>query len=137
MDGLGIGNIFKNSLTQGLRAHEKDNHALDSGYESPTHSPTSPPGSPDIDVESNDGMSNYLDTILHVDVPPHERQPFFLSPEERRTLIAEGLPIPVGLPLTKIEERALKKVRRKIKNKISAQESRRKKKEYMESLEKK
>ena len=49
----------------------------------------------------------------------------------------EGLPVPQGLPLNKSEERALKKVRRKIKNKISAQESRRKKKEYMESLEKK
>ncbi|XP_073241159.1 uncharacterized protein [Porites lutea] len=39
-------------------------------------------------------------------------------------------------PVIQVEERALKKVRRKIKNKISAQESRRKKKEYMETLEK-
>lgn len=69
--------------------------------------------------------------------PPHERQPFYLSEEEKRTLVMEGLPVPQALPLNKTEERALKKVRRKIKNKISAQESRRKKKEYMESLEKK
>lgn len=60
-----------------------------------------------------------------------------LTDEERRTLIAEGYPIPQRFPLTKAEERSLKKVRRKIKNKISAQESRRKKKEYMEELEKK
>lgn len=59
-----------------------------------------------------------------------------LTEEEKRTLIAEGYPIPSKLPLSKADERNLKKVRRKIKNKISAQESRRKKKEYMECLEK-
>ncbi|KAM0727568.1 Cyclic AMP response element-binding protein A [Formica fusca] len=58
-----------------------------------------------------------------------------LTEEEKRTLIAEGYPVPTKLPLTKQEEKSLKKVRRKIKNKISAQESRRKKKEYMDGLE--
>ncbi|XP_053574968.1 cyclic AMP-responsive element-binding protein 3-like protein 2 [Bombina bombina] len=70
---------------------------------------------------------------------PHKLQgtgPLMLTEEEKRTLIAEGYPIPTKLPLTKAEEKALKKIRRKIKNKISAQESRRKKKEYMDSLEK-
>ncbi|KAG9465061.1 hypothetical protein GDO78_018997 [Eleutherodactylus coqui] len=62
--------------------------------------------------------------------------PLMLTEEEKRTLVAEGYPIPTKLPLTKAEEKALKKIRRKIKNKISAQESRRKKKEYMDSLEK-
>ncbi|XP_057341206.1 cyclic AMP response element-binding protein A isoform X2 [Microplitis mediator] len=60
-----------------------------------------------------------------------------LTEEEKRTLIAEGYPVPTKLPLTKQEEKSLKKVRRKIKNKISAQESRRKKKEYMDGLERK
>ncbi|XP_069484855.1 cyclic AMP-responsive element-binding protein 3-like protein 2 isoform X2 [Ambystoma mexicanum] len=71
---------------------------------------------------------------------PHKLQgtgPLLLTEEEKRTLIAEGYPIPNKLPLTKAEEKALKKIRRKIKNKISAQESRRKKKEYMDTLEKK
>lgn len=58
-----------------------------------------------------------------------------LTEEEKRTLLAEGYPVPTRLPLTKAEEKSLKKVRRKIKNKISAQESRRKKKEYMDQLE--
>ena len=42
-----------------------------------------------------------------------------LSEEEKRTLISEGYPIPSKLPLTKQEEKNLKKVRRKIKNKVS------------------
>ncbi|XP_068611369.1 cyclic AMP-responsive element-binding protein 3-like protein 2 [Brachionichthys hirsutus] len=123
-------------------------HGSDSeGSQSPVHappglscptSPSSPPpsqASPKVSPRASSCLSN--SPLL---TAPHKLQgsgPLMLTEEERRTLVAEGYPVPTKLPLTKAEEKALKKIRRKIKNKISAQESRRKKKEYMDTLEKK
>ena len=66
---------------------------------------------------------------------PKREEVLRLTEEEKRMLVSEGYKVPDRLPLSKMEERSLKKIRRKIKNKLSAQESRRKKKEYMDSLE--
>ncbi|XP_028028582.1 cyclic AMP response element-binding protein A isoform X1 [Bombyx mandarina] len=111
------------------------------GALSPAHEAAPPPAPPAPSRRPHLYVSHHtrqpINTPLISSQPKGSTGTLVLTDEEKRTLLAEGYPVPTRLPLTKAEEKSLKKIRRKIKNKISAQESRRKKKEYMDQLERK
>ncbi|KAA0199387.1 putative camp-response element binding protein [Fasciolopsis buskii] len=58
-----------------------------------------------------------------------------LSTEEIKMLRAMGVQMPARFPLNQVQERALRTVRRKIRNKLSAQASRARRQEYVADLE--
>lgn len=61
--------------------------------------------------------------------------PIRLNRDEMRVYRKEGIRLPQKFPLSRIDEHNLKLVRRKIRNRMSAQESRKRKKNYVAELE--
>ncbi|KAM7540780.1 hypothetical protein Aperf_G00000025987 [Anoplocephala perfoliata] len=62
-------------------------------------------------------------------------QRLILTSEEKRLLVQMGQRVPTTFPLSRSEERAIRTMRRKIRNKLSAKASRARRQEYLSSLE--
>uniref|UniRef100_A0A1I8IS52 BZIP domain-containing protein n=1 Tax=Macrostomum lignano TaxID=282301 RepID=A0A1I8IS52_9PLAT len=85
------------------------------------------------DAEDDDGLESGGGIGAKPEGQPGE--PLLLTAEEQRVARQLGAVLPSHFPLTREELQILRTVRRKIRNKISAKNSRAKKQEYVRGLE--
>uniref|UniRef100_A0A0N4ZAZ3 BZIP_Maf domain-containing protein n=1 Tax=Parastrongyloides trichosuri TaxID=131310 RepID=A0A0N4ZAZ3_PARTI len=130
-------NNFSNTSTKNLmKDNSKNSLSTVSRTSSTTSSMTSlykvnPSSSPIINKRKWDDIAIRENKIS---AQSGKKGPVVLTAEELAVYKQEKFEIPVSFPLTQSQEKELKKVRRKIKNKLSAKASRSKKKAELEGL---